>query len=257
MNMQRYLPSDVLRPFVKAFLVIECDTERLNLLLPDTSVVMAFRYKGTVADGQYSQGSNLPFAAISGLRKTSRLIHYAKDAATLLVLFQEGGAAAFLREPLHELFGQSVALDDLMRPHELTSIEERLVEAKTARQRITIVEQFLLSRLAIVGPDKLITQAVGSIKAGNGSVSVRALAESLSISQDAFEKRFRRVVGTTPKQFASLVRFRHLLNNQMPGRSLTELAYESGYYDQAHFIKDFRSFTGQAPHDFFKSSQYW
>ncbi|GAB3939904.1 helix-turn-helix domain-containing protein [Spirosoma harenae] len=257
MIMQRYTPTDYLKPFIKAFLIIESDTELRNRVVPDTSIVMAFRYKGTVTSVSENQFQSMPSSAVSGLRKSGRILVYAPNTATLLILFQEGGAAAFFSEPLHELFGQSMALDDLI-PHRIAlTIEEQLAESQTNYQRVNLVEQFLLSRLIKPTTEPLITQAIRQIKTAHGHTGMKSLADSLHISQDAFEKRFRRIIGTTPKQFAALVRFRHLLSTQTSEQRLTELAYESGYFDQAHFIKDFRSFTGQAPHDFFKSSLYW
>jgi AraC-like DNA-binding protein len=65
------------------------------------------------------------------------------------------------------------------------------------------------------------------------------------------EKRFRQAVGTSPKKFASIVRFKHVIQRYDSGRSLTELAYEAGFYDQAHFIKEFKIFTGDTPEGFF------
>lgn len=255
MNLQRYVPTDRLKPFIKAFLIIESDTGTQNRVVPDTSMVLSFRYRGSVTDG--SEGRSLPSSVISGIRKSARLLVYAPQTANLLVIFQEGGAAAFFREPLHELFGQSLSLDMLIQRKHLADTEEQLAEAKTNRQRIDLVEQFLLARMGHSSAEPLITHAIDILKTSHGNTRVKTLAESLWLSQDAFEKRFRRAVGTTPKQFAAIVRFRHLLNARSPQQRLTELAYASGYFDQAHFIRDFRSFTGQTPHDFFKSAQYW
>jgi AraC-like DNA-binding protein len=158
---------------------------------------------------------------------------------------------------MHELFGSSLPLDALMPARELTDIEHRLAGANDNRQRIRIVEQFMHTKLKWPIPDSLLMRAVANIQADQGSTVIHQLARSLRISQDTLEKRFRRSIGTSPKQFARLVRFRHLIHNHTPGQRLTDLAYEENYFDQAHFINDFRSFTGQSPQDFFKSSAYW
>ena len=257
MDLQRFLPTDALKPFVRAFLIIESNAEMVNRVVPDTSIVMAFRCKGTVTDTHEGQRQPVPSSVITGLRKSSRLLQYASHTAMLLVLFREGGATAFFREPLHELFGTSRPLDDLIHRRELAETEERLADAQANPQRIALIERFLLSRLRPPISEQRIAQAVATIKTANGNTGMKALAQSLCISQDALEKRFRRAVGATPKQFAAIVRFRHLISAHPAAPSLTDLAYEAGYFDQAHFIKDFRSFTGQAPHDFFKAGQYW
>jgi AraC-like DNA-binding protein len=76
------------------------------------------------------------------------------------------------------------------------------------------------------------------------------LNEKLFISQSPFEKRFRKVVGTTAKKFASIVRFNSVLDNLSKSKSLTEICYENNFFDQAHFIKDFKQFTGDTPENF-------
>ena len=227
-----------------------------NRVLPDTAMVIAFRYKGLVLDAQ-GRRVTLPSSVLTGLQPSSRLLTYDKHTATLLVLLREGGAAAFFREPMHELFGDSLPLDALLPASELTEAEDRLAGATDNRERIRIVEQFLRSKLKWSRPDPLLLQAVTTIQADRGGTAINPLARSLRISQDALEKRFRQAVGTTPKQFARIVRFRHLIRIHKPGQNFTDLAYEGNYFDQAHFINDFRSFTGQTPQNFFKSSVYW
>lgn len=122
--------------------------------------------------------------------------------------------------------------------------------ATTDKQRIKIVEQFLLSQHKDIHTDKLIVEAVRLIYQTKGTIRIKELNEKLFISQSPFEKRFRKVVGTTPKKFASIVRFNTVLDSFDKTKSLTEICYENGFFDQAHFIKDFKQFTGDTPENF-------
>jgi AraC-like DNA-binding protein len=90
---------------------------------------------------------------------------------------------------------------------------------------------------------KLIYQSKGTIR-------IKELNDRLFISQSPFEKRFRKVVGTSPKKFASIVRFNAVFNNLNTTKSLAQLCYENNFFDQAHFIKDFKQFTGETPENF-------
>ena len=90
---------------------------------------------------------------------------------------------------------------------------------------------------------KLIYQSKGTIK-------ISEFHEKLFISQSPFEKRFRKLVGTTPKKFASIVRFNSVLNDLPNIKSLTDICYENNFFDQAHFIKDFKQYTGDTPETF-------
>ncbi|QDK78328.1 helix-turn-helix domain-containing protein [Spirosoma sp. KCTC 42546] len=257
MNTERFLPVDRLRPFVKTFMIIESEQGMVNKLLPGTSIVMAFRYKGNVRYAEGTGKAPMPTAVITGLRNSLRLVDYAQQTATLLVIFNEGGASALFKESLHELFGLSAALDELIPRRTVSKLEERLAEANSNQQRVTIVEQFLLSRLHETSTDLLIRKAIQHIQLSKGTVRIHELLADLPISQDPFEKRFRRMVGTSPKQFSRIVRLRSVINQYSPAQSLTETAHQAGYFDQAHFIKDFRTFTGQVPHLFFQSGGYW
>lgn len=255
MNVEIYTPGNVLRPFIKAFMIIETDEGIVNRILPDTSVIMGFRYKGAT----YAEADDvtaLPPSAVSGLTKAARFVGYAKDTAVLLVMLNEGGAAAFSSVPLHELFGLHVSLDNLWQRHQVEAVTEQLAEARQNAQRFAIVEQFMLSHLRGLQSDALIQRAVQTIRHINGDIRIKPLAASLSISQDAFEKRFNRIIGTSPKQFAKIVRLRNVIDTYAQAKNLTDAALRAGYFDQAHFIKDFTAFTGKTPGDYFSASSF-
>lgn len=132
----------------------------------------------------------------------------------------------------------------------MNEVEEKLAIASTDKQRIKIIEQFLLSQFKNIQTDKLIIEAVKLIYQSKGTIKVKELNEKLFISQSPFEKRFRKVVGTTAKKFASIVRFNSVPDNMNEAKTLTEICYENHFFDQAHFIKDFKQFTGDTPEIF-------
>jgi AraC-like DNA-binding protein len=255
--MELFLPSPILQPYIKSFLVMESEQGMVNRLLPDTSIVIAFRLRGKVAFCDNGVVQQIPQSVISGIRESSRTVDYAKDTANLLVIFKEGGAAAFFKEPLHELGSISVSLDYLIQQSKVRALEEELAAAENTHQRIGIIERFLLSELKNTQPDLLIGEAIQQIRLSKGDIKIKELLSGLPISRDPFEKRFRKITGTSPKHFAAIIRLKNLIENYSGAVSLTEAAYSAGYYDQAHFIKDFRSFTGQAPLDFFKTPPLW
>lgn len=114
MKLEEYLPTAILRPFIKACRIIESQDEVVNRILPNTSIALAFRCKGQVSDISDNTSEPLPRTSISGLRKSVRRIHYADNSATLVVLFGEAGAGAFFRPGIFELFEQSVSLDQFV-----------------------------------------------------------------------------------------------------------------------------------------------
>jgi AraC-like DNA-binding protein len=257
LKVQHYPPSGPLKSYVKTFLIVASGNGADNRLLPDTSIVLAFRLRGNITDKSQGEVQDLPASVITGLRKLPRFLSYAEETACLLVIFKEGGAATSFKEPLHELFSKSMSLNQIIPASQLELVEEQLAETNDNKQRVVIVERFLLSRLDERRADQMITYAIQKIKLASGNIKVRDLANDLAISLDPFEKRFRRMTGISPKQFAETVRFRNLMNQFSSTESLTELALEAGYFDQAHFIKDFRTFTGMSPQQFFKIETWW
>jgi AraC-like DNA-binding protein len=138
---------------------------------------------------------------------------------------------------------------------ELLCLEEQLAEAKTDLQRIVLIEHFLIKRMTHTEPDKLVLAALALIHKSRGNIRIKELMEQLHISQSPLEKRFRQAVGSSPKKFTSIVRFKNVIQQQSSISSLTELGYEAGFYDQAHFIKEFKIFTGDTPENFFSGKK--
>jgi AraC-like DNA-binding protein len=257
MNIKEHIPAKSLRPFIRNYLIIESQEELVNRVLPGTSFTLAFRFKGQVNYITNNNADTLPVSVISGLRKSVRLINYLKDTSTILILFKEAGVTAFFREPLHELFEESISLDNFIARQKISIIEEQLAEAKNNNERVAIIETFLFSKLYDPNPDKLVFNAIQKIRATNGVIKMKKLAETFYISQDAFEKRFRKIVGASPKQFTSIIRMNSIISQKKPSQTLTDMAFNAGYFDQPHFNKDFKLFTGQTPTDFFKSPSFW
>ena len=246
-----FLPRDILKPFVRSFVISEVEQEGSYTVLPDTGLVIGFQYKGRLNKVENNKSESLAISGITGLADHSRTFHNSNNIGTVLVFFKEAGASQFFRQPLHELFRESVSLDNFMLRSELLSLEEELAEAKSDDERISAVERFLIARMKNTAPDKLVLAALALIHKSKGKIRISELMDQLHISQSPLEKRFREVVGTSPKKFASIVRMKYVVNRYNPKSSLTELGYEAGFYDQAHFIKEFKSFTGEAPERFF------
>jgi AraC-like DNA-binding protein len=258
MDFERHLPSPDLKPFLRDILFVESNAVTRNLLLPDTSLVLAIRYKGIAAQTIDNVDQVLPLATLSGLRCSPRHIIYSASTANLLIRFEPGAAAAFFTEPLQEFFQTSVPATDLKGYPSLNSIAAQLAEMPTNTQKAAFIQQFLCTKIKTL-PDPLIHSAIKALQTAKGSISITNLAKQLYISQDAFEKRFRKTVGMTAKQFSSLVRLRHIIDSYTPEKAntLTHLAHDAGYFDQAHFSHDFQRFTGQPPRQFFANARYW
>lgn len=228
-----------------------------NTILPDIHMVMAFCFRGKVTYLEHQEQLLLPVAAISGLRQSARVLEYHQQTSTLLVKFTEAGAAAFLPLPPSELFNHTLAADEVVAGHQAAALCEQLSAACDHRHRIALVENMLVSLIDERRADALVGAAMEAIKRSTGNIRIKELASTLYISQDPFEKRFRQVTGVSPKQFAEIVRLRSLIKDIASFKHLGAAAHAFGFFDQAHFIRSFKAFTGQAPKAFFRNARYW
>lgn len=257
MQITEYIPTDLLKPYVKVFKIIESCDGIINRVLPNTSFALSFNIKGQISYLTNTEKTALSFATFSGLQRSARQIKYDTDSSGIIVLFRETGASAFFKNALHELYAQSLSLDHILSTNEISILRERILEKRSGHEKIAVVEQFLLSKLDPYNTDIIVSAAISKITASNGNLRIKELSKELYISQDAFEKRFKKITGTTPKQFSCIVKMNAVISQYHPASSFLDIAIENGYYDQPHFNKDFKLFTGQTPSDFFQSTLFW
>ncbi|MFB6456135.1 helix-turn-helix domain-containing protein [Chitinophaga sp. Hz27] len=257
MELRYFTPDLLLQPYIKHYMIISSDDGIVNNVLPDTSITLSFKLTGDVMHTRDGHASSVAAVGIAGIRKTAQEVAYMQRTSMLLVAFREGAAGAFFRTPMHEINGMMLGLHELLPQQELRDISEKLQESTTTVCRIKIIEDWLRSLLQPAGSYAMVQQAVAAITAEKGNIRIADLVKDLYVSRDPFEKKFRQAVGTTPKNFAAIVRLRHIITSYDPSKSLTALAYETGYFDQAHFTKDFKQLTGLAPLDFFRNERHW
>jgi AraC-like DNA-binding protein len=165
------------------------------------------------------------------------------------------GAFALFGPPPSGVAGQVVDLEDLLGSR-APLLLERLFEARDWEARFALLDSLLSKELADglpTSPD--VARAWRRLTETDGRVSVGALAEELRCSRRHLTSRFREQVGLTPKAFAQILRFdKGIRRLRREGRrSLAEVAQDCGYYDQAHFNRDFRRFAGTTPTDLLAS----
>jgi len=250
MRFDKVIPTAQLQPYIQYFVVSENEQESQYKVFPTTGLVIGFQYKGKLSTVKNAEAVNLATSGITGVADSYKIFQHSAGIGTILVYFTETGFAHFASSPANELFNQSLSLGDVFDKRKVAETEEKLAQASTDQQRIRIVEQFFLTLLKDIQTDKLIVEAVKLIYQSKGAIKIKELQEKLFISQSPFEKRFRKLVGTTPKKFASIVRFNTVLDNLNTGKSLIDICYENNFFDQAHFIKDFKQFTGDTPENF-------
>jgi AraC-like DNA-binding protein len=251
-------PGPVLAPFVRCYELVGSTRDVERTLIPEPGIIIGFRYAGAswLVEGRAARET--PGAAVTGLRLGARRMRTAAGSGIVLAKLRPAGAAAFLEGSLHRLFGETRSLSTVVPRLEVERAAHEVRAAGTDADRVAALERFLLRCAARRGAraDPCVDEAVRAIMADPGGVRVRPLAASLGLSVDGLERRFRRRVGASPKQLATIVRLRQAVRGAAEGPRLGALAVAAGYYDQAHLNRQFVALLGAAPGAFLSRVEY-
>jgi len=158
------------------------------------------------------------------------------------------GAYMLFGVPTRELTDQSLALEEVFGSG--GRLASRLYEAPSWEARFDLLDVAFTARMADARPpSRGVAWAWARLRDTHGAIAVGGLASDLGWSRRHFAARFREQVGLTPKLTGRIFRFRRAIDLLEHPRSmqLADIAYECGYYDQAHLNRDFREFAGGAP----------
>jgi hypothetical protein len=202
------------------------------------------------------RGSFPPLCA-TGLRLGSETVQAPPGRCRVVgLMFSPPAAFTILRESLAALTSLTVDLHDLVGPG-AAELANRLEQARAPIEALSIAARWASDRLAreTTALEPAVLRLHAQLRAGTGWLQEPELGSGRR--RAAFNASFRHAVGTTPKRFARIVRFRRALEALAAGsRSLDEVALACGYYDQAHFSNEFREHAGLTPGDYVRSISF-
>lgn len=248
-------PGPPLDGFVKVIWVYEgyAPATPLERILPDGGVELVVPLTqsvsrfGSGADGTVDE--SVAGGVVCGPHLRSFLIDTSQPETVAGIHFHPGGAFPFFREPVGELLNQHVALEDLWG-HPAGWLWERLLGAGSMEDRLTLLEETLTAQLA--RPMERHGGVRYALRQFADHEKLRTVAEvtgQIGMSARCFIEAFRKEVGMTPKAYCRVRRFQCVIRGAW-GRDEVDwaaVASECGYYDQAHFIHDFKGFCGVTP----------
>lgn len=179
-------------------------------------------------------------------------LNYEGEFDEISIIFKPLGVNRFFNKDLIEyapLFSQPLNLTHWQ------SFGEELFQENNLYKRIEKLESFLLDNLC-EKEDHSIRKALSLIEDIEKDYSIQEIADQCGLTLKTFQRNFKKLIACTPSEYKRIVRFRHSITNKMlQGISinLTDIAYESNYYDQSYFIKEYKKLTGTKPNAFFNS----
>lgn len=257
MKYQTYKPHTDLSAFIKCYWTLESPKEekpQKQTIVPDGCMEMIFHY-GDLYRQYIDKTKSIiqPRCFVFGQLSQSLEIEPMGTTGIFAVRFHPEGFIPFATIPIKTMENRAVPLTELFG-EKGNEIAQKILTAPTTNQRIILIETFLneyLKNTNII--NNIVKSVVKTIITANGQLSIHEVSERQKINRRKLERSFASAIGLSPKQLSKTIRLQAtlklLLNKQFT--SFTHLAYESEYYDQAHFIKDFKEFTGLTPKEFY------
>lgn len=246
---QRILPSPELQPFIEWFWAIQSNgrvlEKRQEFMHSKGALSLLFNWGDEleVSTGNYSQS-----AILEGVSPLSRQMTLVGDIQTFGILFRPGGAFSFFKTPMQEI----VTIDNLHRLN-LPQLYQQLSETPTLQDKVRWSESWLIRLLtANHSPSTIISTSLKLIDSCYGNLSIQKVADNISVSERQLERLFKKEVGLSPKRYANIVRLHQarLRLKKIDTASLAEVAHDTGFYDQAHFSREFKKIVGTTPKNY-------
>ena len=257
MKYDQYDPPEVLRSFIRCFWSLEAPEQTIEekqRIVPDGCMEMIFHY-GDPYKQYFDDGSSIiqPRCFVFGQVTSPLEIAPAGFSGIVAARFEPDGFIPFSSYPLLKMENRAVPLAELFG-NDVTPFENAVLNAASNTKRIGLITEFLTDHLQTAeAADRIIKASIDTLLQSNGDINVDQLAGHLQVNRRQLERKFSSAIGLSPKQFSKVIRLQSAIKAMQVNKytSLTSLAYENGYYDQAHFIKDFKEFTGLSPRQFY------
>lgn len=252
-----YKPSPFLQPYIRDYCFMETEKEEgaiTERVIPAGGIQLMFHYRNPFVVYQHEKpGSTQPRTFISGLGSSYSDVSTSGAAGVVFVAFHPAGACHFFPFPLARIENKSIDLSEIFGT-ETKIVEEALCEQANLSGKLEVIENFLTKKFSgiCMNDNRLIRHGVKLIFESKGQITAGDLAKNLATTPKSLERKFAAYIGKTPKQFIKLIRFHETIQDFNRGHniSLTEYAVRNGYYDQSHFIRDFREYAGLTPKEF-------
>jgi AraC-like DNA-binding protein len=249
---REYSPDIRLTPWVKNYWSASgfASSEVTPKVFPDGCAYIIFKFDRTAGTS---------YAYLLGMRTAFIEADYPKSTQLFGVGFKPAGITAFTRVSLEELTDRRVELA-LVETLFDKLFYETLPEKQSIAEIVAHTNSCLLKRFSCLYPvESQITRAVDLISLSKGQLSLADVASDVCLCQRHFERKFKSVIGVSPKMLAKIVRFNNALQCMQKHQhaDLLTIAVECGYYDRTHLAKDFKLLTGETPTDFRKKSNFY
>ncbi len=248
----RFEPHALLKNHIEKIWLFESSgkmsTDDLKLVVPNGNLKLTISYQnGIVAEvNGKTFNSKVHDITLTGLINVPVILDVDENIVTetIGIEFNPQSAYRFFHFNLSEIQNQIYSLSDLLG-NSGKHLVEQINNTTTRQQKIIEVQQFLLKQFSLRKRDSIFDYCVEQIIASKGAVTIKELENKTGYSSRWLNIKFNEKLGTSPKNLSSIIRFNQCFKSIIRGNDKGGF-YES-YYDQSHFIKDFKRYTGLSP----------
>lgn len=259
MQYQKFKPHQALAEFVECYFVWEGIADPpLDLESPPSSLCgLVFNYGDAyeISNHKYER-SSVPAAFVGGQAIKNYTLHLKGTIGMVGAALKPTALFNFYKIPMYGFTGERM---DFLKIEQAqgTTLQHRIEQGHNTQERIFLIEDYFITLLAstqFATPE--IIGAANTIFDKKGQLNISELLESIPMSRRSLERKFLNEVGLSPKTYAKIRRFGHTCKLMAGKRdvNLMDVLFEGGYYDQSHFIKDFKYFSGRTPKTYVKTN---
>ncbi|MDN5200050.1 helix-turn-helix domain-containing protein [Fulvivirgaceae bacterium BMA10] len=254
-----FSPCEELKPFIKFFWILEDLTgiqekHSIERVIPDGCMELIIHYGDRFQQYDQTQWKDQSKSLLAGQLKKFLLLRPTGIMGMVGARFHPNGAYPFFKIPMNEFQGHVIEADNIC---DISMLENKIYETKDHHGKVMHFQSFLLQMLhQNFSEEPLINAAVNLIVEQDGCIPITDVAKKYGSSVRQMERKFNQLIGISPKAFSNLVKLKNFFNLTETGRfqKFTDLAIECGYYDQAHFIREFKQITGLSPKAYYKET---
>jgi AraC-like DNA-binding protein len=253
-----FRPHSILQGTVKCLWVHEGTyaAENVQAITPDGCVELIFNFGSPYLLLTTTPPRALPTAVIVGFQRKTLPVSVNGTVKVVAARLFAWGALALLEDEISKLTGAAKAPAREWDALALR-LKHQVIQGQYDKAAKTL-QDFLIQKALTRAYDlQLVQTAAKLLDHSKGQCRIEELADYCQASVRQLERQFQRAVGVSPKFFARTLRFEQAQRRIMfdPQTDLTRLTYQCGFFDQAHFIKEFRAFTGQTPSEYAQQMQ--
>jgi AraC-like DNA-binding protein len=250
------LPSKELQPFIKHYLFLESEgktVKKLRLFSDgNMGIVFSFGSNLITRNKNHELVEDLPNSFLYGQISQFRDLYLEGEAVLIVVVFQPSGINQLIGISADELLDKIIRTEDFFGLQGL-EIQEKLAEKVDYQSKLELLNTFFRELMAkkITSNQWLIHASLDFIVKNKGNISVNQLVQYTGYTERHLERKFIETIGLSPKKFSNIIKLHSFLKylKEEP-KNLTTIAYEAGYADQSHLIKEFKKYTGITPTEY-------